>query len=84
MVYDQECRAAGIDPNSVESIRKRLERVCRDAEKLDISVFMGSGCTLRADDGSIRKLILADLNISNGDGGDGGYKEDEDGLLRGE
>ncbi|CAB5514560.1 hypothetical protein LMG26857_03619 [Achromobacter anxifer] len=84
MVNENECAAAGLDPKKVEAIRRRMMRVCNDAQKLGITVFMGSACSLRASDGADRKLILAHLNISNGDGGDGGAKEDDQGLLRGE
>jgi hypothetical protein len=81
MVNERECEAAGISPKEVAAIKRRLERVCRDAEKLGISVFMGSGSTLRK---SGSTLILAPLNVYNCDGGDGGYAEGPDGLLHGE
>ena len=58
----------------------------RHAKKLGIYVFGGSGTgTLRIhlDDGKTA-LILANLDGCYYDGGDGGCRPDEDGLLRGE
>lgn len=86
MVNSRECEAAGISPQTVEGIRRHLERVCREAAEHGILVFMGSGCSLRASDGNPKLLILAPLNIPNGDGdgGDGAEIPDDEGLMRGE
>jgi hypothetical protein len=58
-----------------------------DAKKLGLSLFCGgSSPSLRVDDGSPtrRLLIVGHCDFNNADGGDGGYCEDGDGLLRGE
>lgn len=82
-----ECRLAGINPRDVERIGTAIEKICRDADRLGISIFMGSACSLResrSDGGNYRKLILANLSIPNGDGGCGAEFPDEDGMVRGE
>lgn len=70
----------------VLAIARRIERAARDARKLGITVFGGSGSgSLRFDEGggSSRALILADLDGA-WDDGDGATREDENGLRRGE
>ena len=84
MIFDEECKRAGVDPKHVSAIAKRIERACYDANKLGITVFMGSNSTLRFNDGHERPLILADLKGSNLDGGDGAYNNLVDGFHRGE
>jgi hypothetical protein len=80
----KECKAAGIDHCLVEKLRYRLERVFRDADKIGVSVFIGSECSLRSKDLMFGDLILCDLHAPNGEGGAGYSTKDADGLLRGE
>ena len=86
-VNEDECEAAGLDPKKVESIARRLSAAGREADKLGITIFGGSSSgSLRIHDKKgpqERALILADID-GYFDGGDGGYKEDDEGLLRGE
>lgn len=86
-VYIDECRAAGLDPKAVASIAARLDRAAKDAHRLGLMVFGGSGSgslrTIETDDRS-RHLIVADMDGGTWDGGDGGASYGEDGLLRGE
>jgi hypothetical protein len=83
-INEKECDAAGISIYDANAIRKRLNRIMADAHKIGISLFCGGGNTLRADDGKGKQLIIANLDFSNADGGDGGYCRGDDGLLRGE
>lgn len=87
IVYEDECRAQGVDPKKVRSIAMRLERAARDAQKLGLLVFGGAHSgSIRGDDDpkrSMGRLILADVSGS-WDGGDGGACPAEDGLMRGE
>lgn len=85
-LMEDECRAAGIDPKAVAAIARRLERAAKDASRLGLRVFGGSGGgDLRTNSQSVheRPLILAQMNGS-WDGGDGSASDDEEGLLRGE
>ncbi|MBO9428281.1 hypothetical protein [Sulfitobacter sp. R18_1] len=81
---EKECEAAGLDPREVEAICRRLERAGKDAAKLGMHVFGGSGS------GSLRfetdrgPLVVANMLGGSWDGGDGGTDIDEDGFLRGE
>ena len=84
MVNRDECEKAGINPKIVAAIAKRIESVCKDAERFGISVFMGSYSSLRFNDGGDNLLILAHLNVFNCDGGDGGSDRHIDGYERGE
>lgn len=83
----KECQHAGIDEKAVARIATRLDKVMADAERIGITLFCG-GCspTLRYNDGdeSYRLLIVGHCMFKNADGGDGGYCEDKNGLLRGE
>jgi hypothetical protein len=87
-VHEDECISAGLDPKAVLSIARRLDRACRDARKLGMTVFGGSGHgSLRysdSHDASSRQLVVADLGPLGWDGGDGACTPDEEGLLRGE
>jgi len=85
IIYNKECEQSGVDPKKVKAVAIRLQRAVKDANKLGLLVFGGSGSgTLRyEDDFSKGKLILADMDGS-WDGGDGGYCEKADGFLRGE
>lgn len=94
-VHSEECRAAGIDEKAVASIARRLQKAAIDAQRLGLVVFGGSGSgSLRAVNTEYSessssghcgtgKLVVADMDGS-WDGGDGGYSEGPDGLLRGE
>lgn len=84
MVNNDECEKAGIDRKVVASIARRIESVCRDADKLGITLFMGSYSSLRFNDGGDNPLILCHLNVFNCDGGDGGSDRHIDGYERGE
>ncbi len=81
---EAECVAAGLDPAQVRRIAKGLSRYAKEAKALGMEVFGGSGFgQLRFDDGGPGKLIVADLD-GLFDGGDGGSRPGDDGLLRGE
>lgn len=83
-VNEDECKAAGVDAKEVKRIAKGLSRYARQAEKLGINIFGGSGTgSLRSEDGESRKLVLAYLDGDFG-GGDGGTSRGLDGLERGE
>ena len=84
MVNNDECEKAGIDQKVVAALARRIESVCRDADKLGITVFMGSCSSLRFDDGMGNPLILSRLNVSNCDGGDGGSDRHIAGYERGD
>lgn len=87
-VNEDECEAAGLDPKEVERIAKGLSRYAREARKLGIEIFGGSGTgSLRFDDGKPPgRLIIAflDGHFDGGDGGQGSSTENQDGLIRGE
>ena len=83
-INENECEAAGLNPSDVKRIAQGLSRYAKEAQKLGIQVFGGSGSgDLRFDDGGNGKLILADLD-GDFDGGDGAAGESDDGLIRGE
>ena len=83
-IYSDECAAVGLDEKKVSRIANRISRAGRDADKLGLKVFGGSGQgTLRAyHKDRERWLIVASLQ-GNFDGGDGGCTE-IDGLCSGE
>ena len=83
LVREAECEAAGLDPEVVQRIARRLERVARDAAKEGILIFGGSGFGLLApiDAGSYpSRLRLAELDGGVWDGGDGGEVANHEGL----
>ena len=83
-IHEEECLAAGLDPKEVKRIAAGLSRYAKQAEKLGLCIFGGSGSgTLRFDDHGPGSLVVADIN-GTFDGGDGGSNTYEDGLLRGE
>ena len=82
-----ECKAAGLDPKKVERVARGLSKWGKEAEKLGIYVFGGSGSgTLRLHDPEEpHHLIVADLACPLlWDGGAGDPHYAGDGLLRGE
>lgn len=90
-VYDAECRAAGIDPEAVSRIARRMERAARDAQKLGLTVFGGSGSgSLRVTSSAIGatimdgNIVVAHIDGGLWDGGDGACGRGPDGLMRGE
>ena len=86
-VNKNECEAAGLDPTEVAKIARGLSRYAKQAQALGLCVFGGSGSgTLRFDDMqgiASGPLVVACLDGSF-DGGDGGERPDDDGLMRGE
>ena len=40
MVNNDECEKAGIDQKVVAALARRIESVCRDADKLGITLFI--------------------------------------------
>lgn len=86
-VNKNECQAAGVDPAEVAKIARGLSRYAKQARALGLCVFGGSGSgTLRFDDMQgieSGPLVVASLD-GPFDGGDGGERQDDDGLLRGE
>jgi len=84
-IYENECKAADLDTKEVKRIAAGISRYAKQAQKLGLEVFGGSGTgTLRINDNLAQcQLIVADLD-GKFDGGDGATNEDESGLLRGE
>lgn len=82
-IYEDECKAAGVDVHTVRLLARRIERCARDAQSLGMVIFGGSSTTLRFADEKGGPLILATLE-GPFDGGDGGAAIASDGLLRGE
>lgn len=84
--HEAECIAANLNPEEVERISKGLARYFKQAAKLGLMSFGGTGSlTLRHDDGSpLGALIVSCVYEGLVDGGDGSYSPEEDGLLRGE
>lgn len=84
MANVKECEKVGVDPKKIDSITARFERLCREADKIGVTIFCGSSCSLRYNDGGEGDLILSHLCVSNADGGAGDCNEDEYGYIRGE
>jgi hypothetical protein len=87
-LHEDEIKAAGLEPQAVAALARRLERAAKDARKMGLTVFGGTGTgTLRFNDDqwnpTNRPLILADIE-GPWDGGDGASWTDDAGLLRGE
>lgn len=80
-----ECKAADVDSKEVEKIAKGLSRYAKQAEKLGLTIFGGSGSgSLRiADDTGFGELVVGELE-GRFDGGDGATSFHQDGLQRGE
>jgi hypothetical protein len=89
-VLEDECDRAGLDPKRVSSIARRLSSAAKDAKALGLTIFGGSGSgSLRwrgpdTNDYRTGPLVVAHLDGSNFDGGDGAEHSDEFGLMRGE
>jgi hypothetical protein len=84
-INPRECAKACINPQEVQKIAKRIEKVCRDADLLGLTLFCGTSDSLRfTDQPGCRPLILASLYLPNTDGGDGSALVDSDGYERGE
>ncbi len=81
----ESCRKAGVDPKKVKSIANRLEKLGKEAEKMGLHIFGGSGNgTLRTSDcGNGRSIIVARICAGHWDGGDGEEYE-LDGIWYGE
>ncbi len=80
-VNEEECKAAGVDPDKVKALVRMLDRAGKLADSLGITIFGGSGT------GDLRKdnLIVAEISHGCWDGGDGSHEiPREDGLKRGE
>ncbi len=81
---EAECEAAGLDYDEVRKLASRLERAGKDAQKLGLHIFGGSGRgTLRFDTPE-GPLVVCAITEGSWDGGDGGTSPDENGLERGE
>lgn len=88
-IYKESILKVGLDPKKVQSIANRISRAAKEASEMGIVIFGGSGGgDLRIDDNpkntQNRHLILATLDETCWDGGDGAQWEDTDGFLRGE
>jgi aminoglycoside phosphotransferase family enzyme len=86
MINEVEVEKSGLDPEKVKKLDRMMIRFAREAKKLHIEIFGGTGSlSLRYhDDDNMGELILAEVggNISGGDGAD--HKNWGDGLNRGE
>lgn len=88
MIYadEESCKAAGIDPKKVESLARRLDKLGKQAEKMGLFIFGGSGAgTLRTNEEYEHGQIVVGFIGGGGtwDGGDGGVRE-IDGVQYGE
>jgi len=92
-IFKEECDVTGINPEKLRSVARRLNQAVRDLDKLGLLVFGGSGNgTIRVPgtgDDSLSSthcgnIIVAYLDGTNWDGGDGGAGDGSDGLRRGE
>lgn len=72
IVYEDKCRAFGIDPARVEAIARRLSSAAVEARRLGLTVFGGSGSgVLRVMGGGAQNNVAElDGNFDGGDGGD--------------
>lgn len=85
-INEAECKEMNLDIKEVTNITKGLERYLKRANKLGLTVFGGTGTlSLRIEDGSGNgKLIVADCDSTNVDGGCGSHSDYGDGFIRGE
>lgn len=89
-VNERECEVAGLDPQAVARIARRLERAAKAAEGLGLQIFGGSGS------GDLRVLgseiggrlggyiVVAEISGGAWSGGEGTSSKGPDGLIRGE
>ena len=87
MAEHRECEYFGIDPKIVEAFERRIKRLLSDMEKHELSLFLGSTCSIRANDyNENHQLIVAVFNARNVSGGCGACSTSftDDGMLRGE
>jgi hypothetical protein len=82
-VNQNECKAAGLDPEVVDRLRARQEKLLKDMARAGVALFCGSCSTLRPASGDMT-LILAGIVEGYTDGGCGASSVCEDGLERGE
>ena len=81
-VNEPECEAAGVDPDDVRKLLLRLERAAREAERLGLEIFGGSGTASLRGPGD---LVVGSVGGPQlWDGGAGDQKVGADGLMRGE
>ena len=91
-VNEKECDYVGVDPEEVERIAKGIAKYAKQARKLNLMIFgegtggAGSASLRFNDDDRLEKgsVIVAHISEGTWDGGDGGCREDDEGLLRGE
>lgn len=83
ILNESECEAMDIDPKAVEKLARRFEKLAKDAGQYGITIFCGSGSSLRFYD-TTGPVILAHLDSPNLDGGAGDAMPGADGLMRGE
>lgn len=89
---EAECLAAGLDPEAVRKVARRLATAARDARRMGLMVFGGAGSgSLRLLNSELSgtgvgsgKLVVAYIDGGTWDGGDGGAYPGADGLERGE
>lgn len=82
----EECAKAGLEPETVSRLGRRLERLAGECRALGIQIFSGSGtASLRFDDNAgLPPLILGDFVAPNVDGGAGVCMLADDGYERSE
>lgn len=84
-VYPRGCAQCSVDPHDVARLLRRLEAAAREADRLGLIIFGGSGSgSVRYPDGGAGHVVVGDLDVGWWDGGDGACREDENGVLRGE
>ena len=83
-VFEKECEYLKLDKSEVQTIMKGLVKYSKMANKLGLQLFCGTGLQLRQAYTYRKSIVVAYDGTIKCDGGDGSYKEDEEGLLRGE
>lgn len=86
-VNEKECAAAGLDPDTVRNLATRLERCGKEAARLGLTIFGGSGSgdlrSSRLRIGSEQRRVIVAHVTGSWDGGCGACS-DVDGLECGE
>lgn len=59
IIHDDRCVAAGVDPDTVDRVARRLVQVCRDAERLGLSVSGSMGTIALSPVGDPRHPVLS-------------------------